>query len=49
MRDSANALIRELSKEAAEKASKTMDFDPFKPGDAIEVRVRGEFMCLMGR
>ena len=47
--DSANALIRELSKEAAEKASKTMDFDPFNPGDAIEVRVRGECVRFTGR
>ena len=44
MRDSANALIRELSKEAAENAILTLDFDPFKPGDAIEVRVRVEFV-----
>ena len=33
----ANSLIRQLSMEAAENARKNMDFDSFKPGDAIEV------------
>ena len=46
---SVNALIRELSKEAAEKARKTMDFDSFKPGDAIEVRVGSGCEVLMVR
>lgn len=41
---SANALIRQLSIEAAETARQNMDFDSFKPGDAIEVTVRG-FLC----
>ena len=35
----ANSLIQQLSKEAAENAKKNMDFDSFKPGDAIEVTV----------
>ena len=36
---SANALIRQLSIEAVESARQNMDFDSFKPGDAIEVTV----------
>lgn len=39
LRISANALIKQLSMEAATSAREKMDFDSFRPGDAIEVTV----------
>ncbi|KAK8796880.1 hypothetical protein WA538_000109 [Blastocystis sp. DL] len=40
----ANSLIKQLSMEAAESAREKMDFESFRPGDAIEVtmKARGE-------
>lgn len=45
LRNRANSLIRQLSIEAAESARKNMDFDSFKPGDAIEVTVGSKGTC----